>query len=707
MKKVKLTLLAVFAFTTIMSVNAQTSRSGDWCGTDQATKNMIQNKDGSEENRKAFENYIQSYVANNPKSKKGGGDKTSPYIIPLVFHCITDNGLGYCSKASVDAQVNRLNQDFQRINLDTSSTRAIFKPYAMSMNIEFRLAHIDPAGNCTEGIVRVDSPLSTDAGNAVKSVSYWDSKKYFNIWVVNNINSSGSSGIILGYAQFPFSGINNTYGVVIDNDYVSSTDRTLTHEIGHCFGLLHTFQSGCGSSCSSTGDNVCDTPPSFQNTFGCDPAQNTCSNDASGPSAYSSNVVDQIENYMSYDDCQNMFTLGQKTRMEAVLNSTSTTTGLDQLNTPSNHTLTGVANPYTNPICTPIADFIYDKEYICEGASVTFTDDSYNATPTSWNWTFTGGTPSTSIVSNPTIMYSAAGVFSVVHQPSTTAGSDTESKTNIITVSSLVADYSGSIVDGFESPSQFSTDWRIENPEGQTWQTTTLASSSGSSSVRIRNTVTTNDDEIDELISSSFDVSSISTAKTMTFKQAFVKKNSSNSDRLLVYTSIDCGESWQLKLPLTGSALTTGPNQSSAYVPGSSDFVLRTVDLATLASETNVRFKFLFESGGGNDIYIDDINIGAPLGVDDFSNIASFNIYPNPTNSSAQISFNLANDVKALSIKVRNSVGQEVTSVINKQTFSKGKYTLKIDEQRKLASGIYFIEFNADDNVKVQKLIVQ
>ena len=60
-----------------------------------------------------------------------------------------------------------------------------------------------------------------------------------------------------------------------------------------------------------------------------------------------------------------------------------------------------------------------------------------------------------------------------------------------------------------------------------------------------------------------------------------------------------------------------------------------------------------------------------------------------------------------LSIKVKNAVGQEVTSVINGQSFDSGKYTLKIDEQRQLSSGIYFIEFNADNNVKVQKLIVQ
>tara|TARA_B110000459_G_C16624467_1_gene504196 strand:- start:5361 stop:7496 length:2136 start_codon:yes stop_codon:yes gene_type:complete len=711
MKKVKLILSILVAFLILGNINAQSVRAYDWCGTEHATKERIKDKGGMDPNAKSMGDYIGEYIANAPKVEKAGGDKSSPYIIPVVFHCITDNGAGYCSKASIEAQINRLNQDFQRINSDTGSTRAIFKPYTMSMNIEFRLAHKDPNGNCTEGIVRTDSPLSTDATDAVKAVSYWDSKKYFNIWVVNSIDAGGSGGIVLGYAQFPNGwggGINNTYGVVIGNDFVNAYDRTLTHELGHCFGLLHTFQSGCGWSCSTTGDRVCDTPPSSNSTFGCATSQNTCSNDATGPSVYGSNVVDQIENYMSYDACQNMFTLGQKNVMEGVLNSNSTSTGLNQLNTTTNHNNTGVADPYLPAICAPIADFTYNKEYICEGGAVTFTDDSYNAVPTAWNWTFTGGTPNTSSVSNPTIIYNTAGVYSVIHAPSTSGGSGMATKTNIITVSSLTANYNGAVVYDFENGTNYNNDWIVNNPSGMGWEKNSTAFVSGSNSVRIRNSNTNIDGEIDVLISPSFNVSSLST-KTMTFKQAYVKKISSNSDRLFVYYSTDCGASWSFGLLLTSANLPSSSTlQSTPFIPSAGDWVTRTVNLSTVSNASNVRFKFEFESGGGNDLYIDDINMGnGSVSIEDHSNIGSFTVYPNPTKSSAQILFSLADAVKSLSIKVRNSVGQEVTSVINKQSFSAGEYTLKIDRERKLASGIYFIEFNADDNIKVQKLIVQ
>ena len=69
------------------------------------------------------------------------------------------------------------------------------------------------------------------------------------------------------------------------------------------------------------------------------------------------------------------------------------------------------------------------------GGSVTFTDQSTN-TPTSWAWTFEGGTPSTSTAKNPTITYNTAGTYDVTLVATNAAGSDTEAKTDYITVSS-------------------------------------------------------------------------------------------------------------------------------------------------------------------------------------------------------------------------------------------------------------------------------
>ncbi len=701
----KIVLISIAVFLSSALSFAQNDRTENWCSSDQHLENMKLSNPTFQQNRQALEMYVSQFVNTYAKSANA---KKATIIIPVVVHNITHSGgLGYVSKAQIEGQLNTLNEDFKRLNADTSNTRPLFAPYAGSIDIEFRLAHIDPNGDCTEGIVRLENSLSfstsTNMAEGVKALSNWPTqgtRAYFNIWVIDEIESDGTT-FVAGYAQFPGSNNNGTYGVVMADQSFGAGYRTLTHEIGHCFDLLHTFNYG---SCSGGGDQCSDTPRVYESNFNCDVNRNTCTNIEP---FYGADVVDQFENYMSYANCQNMFTQQQEARMTAILGNTNTNQGVAHLHTTTNKNNTGVNDPYGPVICAPIALFEYDKEYICEGASVNFTDQSYNATPTTWNWTFNGGTPSTSSQQNPTITYNTAGVYSVTHEPGTTAGTDLVTLNNIITVSSLVADYTGPFLDSYENSTQFSNDWRIENVSGgQTWQNTTSAAATGSRSVRIRNYVTNTAGEIDELISPSYDISTASN-KTMTFKQAFAKKNSSSSDRLLVYYSIDCGATWNLVLPLTTSNLATAPDHTNEFIPTASEWVTRTVNLASIGSSTNVRFKFEFKSGEGNNIYIDDLNIGGSTGVDEFENIASFSVYPNPTTSNAKISFNLVKNVSNLKITVKNALGQNVTNVVNGQSFNTGKYTLNIDEQRKLAPGLYFIEFNADNNIKAQKFIIQ
>ena len=708
MRAIQLFLLLYFI---VFLGNAQTNSNGNWCYTDEYHQKAIQQNPSLIQQKEELEDYILNY-----KKDYNASDKTSnTIIIPVVIHNIThDGGKGYVSKAAIDAQMQTLNDDFKRLNADAANTRSLFLPYVASLDIEFRLAHLDPNGECTQGIVRKESSYSynTDKDDAqnVKGVSYWDSKKYFNVWVIDEIQDNGDGTYIAGFAQFPWNGINNTYGIVIVDQNFGGGKRTLTHEVGHCFNLYHPFQSGCSSNCDGGGDRCCDTPPVDDGYFDCNNSRNTCSTDAVDVnSPYSSDVVDQYENFMSYANCQNMFSLDQKTRMMAVLNSTSTSTGLAQLSTSGNLAFTGTADPYNDPICKPIADFSYDREYICEGGTVTFSDESYNATPTGWNWTFTGGTPNASTATSPTITYNTAGTYGVTYSSSTTAGSsDPVTKNSIITVSSLTADYGGPITqDSFENTTQFNNEWRVENPEGQGWVLNTSAATTGTRSVRINNFFTSETGQEDELISPSYDLSS-APSKTMRFKVAFAEKISADNDRLFIYYSTSCGAFWTFATMLTGANLTTAPNQGSNFTPSASQWEEKTVNLSAVGNSTNVRIKFKFSSGGGNNIYLDDINIGGfSQNIDEFDNIGQFNIYPNPAKANAKISFNLFKNVEQLSIKVRNTIGQEVTNVINNQSFASGKYTLNIDENRKLPSGIYFIEFNADSVIKTQKLVIQ
>jgi len=85
--------------------------------------------------------------------------------------------------------------------------------------------------------------------------------------------------------------------------------------------------------------------------------------------------------------------------------------------------------------CSPTANFSANgTTTICEGDSVSFNDLS-TGSPTNWEWTFTGGTPSTFIGTNPGfITYSTSGTYPVKLKVTNTYGADSITLTNLITV---------------------------------------------------------------------------------------------------------------------------------------------------------------------------------------------------------------------------------------------------------------------------------
>ena len=82
----------------------------------------------------------------------------------------------------------------------------------------------------------------------------------------------------------------------------------------------------------------------------------------------------------------------------------------------------------------PIANFVASQTNIEEGTSITFTDNSTNI-PTTWSWDFGDGNTSTE--QNPSHIYNTEGSYSVSLTANNTYGSDTETKTDYITVDTV------------------------------------------------------------------------------------------------------------------------------------------------------------------------------------------------------------------------------------------------------------------------------
>lgn len=79
------------------------------------------------------------------------------------------------------------------------------------------------------------------------------------------------------------------------------------------------------------------------------------------------------------------------------------------------------------------ADITADRRMVIEGGVISFKDTSLGC-PTRWNWTFEGGTPSTSNEQNPTVTYSTAGKYKVTLVASNDMNTSTAEQEGYITV---------------------------------------------------------------------------------------------------------------------------------------------------------------------------------------------------------------------------------------------------------------------------------
>jgi Zn-dependent metalloprotease len=82
----------------------------------------------------------------------------------------------------------------------------------------------------------------------------------------------------------------------------------------------------------------------------------------------------------------------------------------------------------------PVANFTANITTVVVGGSVNFQDISLNA-PATWNWTFTGGNPSSSAIQNPNaIAYNTAGLYPVKLVVSNIYGADSATQISYINV---------------------------------------------------------------------------------------------------------------------------------------------------------------------------------------------------------------------------------------------------------------------------------
>lgn len=630
------------------------------CGSHTQMKKLYAENPGLEEDyKKLVTRYTENRIIN--------GKSVTVRVIPIVFHIVHEYGVENVSDQQIQDQMVILNKDYRKLNADTSVVISPFDTIIGDAYIEFRLATLDPYGNCTNGIEHIYNH-NTNQGDDYSKLNQWDRDKYLNIWLTKTIGSAG----VAGYAYYP-TGVTGTGffrdGVIILHDYVGSIgtssplhSRALTHEIGHYLGLAHTWGNdndpGNASSCGQD-DDIRDTPNCIGMTS-CNLTQNSC-NDTLVLNSYWGNYdpVDNAQNYMDYSYCSVMFTKGQTNFMNNVLDQE--TSGRNNLYAAENLVATGTST--TTPVtCTPMADFYVDVNGAtgntgpnanamsgCVNDPIAFKDASWKAGVTNWSWSFPGGTPATSTNQNPTVTYASPGWYDVTLTVSNAAGSNTKTINHMVYIQGDWAEYAGPRTEDFNQNANF---WISVNPENNAASFYRVATGGRGNSgcFKLNNWKDVSNAQMftedsyyydrlgnskDYLISPALDLRNTSNV-TISFDYAYGTKATATTDiteKLVVYYSRDCGKTWIQKTSLTGAALVTaGYVGNTDYTPNN-DLQWKTVSFThtPTAADNKTKFKFEFiASDLSSNFYFDNFNVSGTLGIEDNGVLSTISIAPNP-----------------------------------------------------------------------------
>ncbi len=613
-----LSILTVF-FLLVSYSNAFSQRT---CQTSE-TEYYLNNKDkvaGSE----VFENRLQKYITQKKEELKNTPSlhkvqKTeSTYRIPIIVHVIHNGesiGEGSnISAAQIYGQIEVLNEDFNFRNPNKDETLEIFKDVAANPSIEFVLATVDPNGNplAEPGIHRSKGCLrqwdSATFDLYAKPSTVWNPKDYFNIWVTNM--RSGA----YGYAQFPtlsnLDGIRNetkgasTDGIVVSHINFGSIEktpnipqliegaplnlgRTATHEAGHFFGLLHTWE---GNSCST--DDFCDdTPNKSQPQRQCDLNEASCE---AGQLAMVQNFMDY-----TYDECMTLFTEDQVERMQTVL---AISPRREELLT------SRAADPITNKL---FSIFEASKQRVIEGGKIKFTDKSLatgNKQIDTYQWTFSGGTPSTSNEQNPTVTYSQRGIFSAILKVISNDGTEDIRSIQIEVVDDNLTALNETLLD-FEDRNLQKEGWTFERTDIANWRIfADGAYNSSDFSVYVPNKDFRSCEAELAFISPFIQVPN-NRILEVRFDVAYGFDQNKISDSLEISYTTDAGDKFLTVWKKGGEELQTAINQTASFSPLPSQWNSYTLYIEAEEDARFMQVKFRNIGANNNNLYLDNLRI--------------------------------------------------------------------------------------------------
>ncbi len=638
---------------TLLSVEKQFPVSAqEECISSQRHKFLMENDLEYRAKREADEAYLLEY-AKNPSTEK------AVKIIPIVVHVMhTGQAISTIAAPTVnisDAQIQ------SAIDYMTKAYRAQ-TPYSggVDTQIEFCLAKRDPSGNPSTGIVRynasgisgysslgcnTDSGLGTVNELAIKAASQWDNTKYYNVWIVTEIDNNGGGAGTQGFAYFAGASAAYDGAIMLYNAFGYDLNGTIgynlksytnlnitpTHEIGHALNLYHTFEGdGTGSTCptdavcGTSGDCCPDTPRHKRSNSDCVVGTNSCTGGSS---------TLHIHNFMDYssDDCQTQFSSDQYTiRMSPSLASGGSRYSLTQSNGcnsvfANDASISAVIAPngsYCKTTFSPIVTLSNSGSSTLTSVTITYNIDGTGSQVYNWTGSLASNTTVNVTLASMTTTSGAHTFNAATSLPNGVADEYTANDAIAavafnISVSAIpyTENFEGTFVPtGWIKTSADTPDASVWGVDGfKQWEKRSTSGNGTSTSSAALNCFNYNNGApgVDELISPAVDLNG-TTVPELKFNVAHAYYGTSNQERLRVLVSTDCGVTFTEIYNKTYTALATVGQSSVAFSPTTAaHWRLETVSLTPYIGNSVV-LKFEGTSGYGNNLYLDDINVSEP-----------------------------------------------------------------------------------------------
>jgi PKD repeat protein len=289
-----------------------------------------------------------------------------------------------------------------------------------------------------------------------------------------------------------------------------------------------------------------------------------------------------------------------------------------------------------------IADFSSDfRTFTCPGDTLWFVNHSVCDSSATLQWTFEGGSPSTSTEKAPKVSFDNPGVYSVTLVVSQNGVSDTIVKSAFI--SNLEA-ASFPLEENFEM-GNFDEGWKLKDDgnDGVNWRISDDYSAFGEGAycVYFDNYYNDVQGKRDLLLTRPIEGVQAGQSIELIFDVAYARYASNYSDSLAVYISYDCGETLELIYLKGGTDLSTAPDYSAGFWEPSNDEWRTDTSEVLSISATSTEFLIVFENRGawGQPIYLDNIRILVDGLVTDIldNDAPSVELFPVPTKNTLNI----------------------------------------------------------------------